>query len=558
MIRLSRRAVVASVAACAVVGAGVLTATSSAGEARYRAVAATTGDVSRTATYDGTIAASKRSDLAFATAGTVGTVRVGVGDEVEAGDVLARLDAQDLRAAVTRAKADLADAEAYLDDVRDGQIDTVTRSLGGADASGAAATGTGSVTSALYTGAATTTFASSTDTDRSLTDLTTQQDAVTSAQTEATTAITAAKEALAAQREACEEDPEASGITQACTDTLAAVQDAQDVVAQRQETLQTALETLSATLAKAIAELGEEPEDTDTTEQPRTDASPPTAAPKTKTEPKRSTPSAPKASAPKASTPDASGGGSGTTATAADLASAQAEVDTAEAALASARADLEASTITAPFDGTVAAVDVAAGDSVAAADRAVVLIGDGDTTATLSVPVDDLGEVEVDQAATVTTASGATAAGRVSAIGLAPESSDDESASTTYRVTVRLDGDVAAPEGSAASVALVTGTASGVVTVPTSAVTRRTATSGTVQVLGDDGEVTRTQVTLGPVSGTAVAVTEGLEAGARVVLADLDAALPSSGSSDVRSITGGGRGRVPSGGGAMPGGPPSS
>lgn len=556
MIRLSRRAVVATVAACAVVGAGVVTATSSAGEPRYRSVAAVTGDVSRTATYDGTIAASKRSDLAFSTAGTVKRARVSVGDEVEAGDVLVTLDAQDLRAAVTRAKADLADAEAYLDDVRDGRVDTVTRSLGGADATGAAATGTGVVTSALHTGTVTTTFASSTDS--ALADLTTQQDAVTSAQTEATTAIAAAKDALAAQREACEEDADANAVAQACTDALTAAQDAQDVVAQRQEALQTALETLSTTLAKAVANLGEEPEDTDSTEQPRTDAdaSPPTTAPKTKqapnTAPERSTPSAPKASTPEAS------GGSGTAATAADLASAQADVDTAEAALASARADLEASTITAPFDGTVAAVDVSAGDAVAAADRAVVLIGAGDTTATLSVPVDDLGEVEVDQSATVTTASGATAAGRVSAIGLSPESSDTESATTTYRVTVRLDDDVAAPEGSAASVALVTGTASGVVTVPTSAVTRRTASAGFVQVLGDDGEAARTAVTLGPVGATTVAVTEGLEAGDRVVLADLDAALPSSGSGDVRSITGGGRGRTPGADGGMPGGPPSS
>jgi len=489
-------------------------------------------------------------------------VTVSVGDEVEAGDVLVRLDAQDLRAAVTRAKADLADAEAYLDDVRDGQIDTVTRAMG-AGASGASSTGTGAVTTALYTGTATTTFASSSSLEQSLAELKAQQDAVTSAQSEATAALAAAKDALAAQRDACEDDqvdPDATGLPQACTDALAAVQDAQDVVAERQDALKSALDALGTTLTKAVTQLGEQQEDgTTPSEKPsegtdRPQQEKPQGTPKTAPQSGAKKGGAPASAAPGAGS--GSGTGSGTAATASDLAAAQADVDTAEAALASARADLEAATITAPFDGTVAAVDVAKGDQVAAADRALVLIGHGDTTATLSVPVDELGQVEVDQAATVTTASGTPAAGRVSAIGLAPEASDDRSSSTTYRVTVRLDGDVAAPEGSAASVALVTGTASDVVTVPASAVTRRTATAGTVQVLAD-GEVERRQVTLGPVGATTIAVTEGLEAGDRVVLADLETALPSGGTSDLRSVTGGGRGGPSVGQGGGPDGPPS-
>lgn len=573
MIRVGRRTTVAAVAACLVVAAGAVTFGSSADVTRYRTAAATVGDVRRTVTHDGTIAASHRSDLAFATDGTVRKVAVGVGDEVEAGDVLVRLDTTDLRAEVVRAEADLADAEAYLEDVSDGQIDTVTRSLGGGATSGASTTATGAVVPAVVSAATATTmrFASSTSTDleAAVAALTAQQAAVTTAQSEATAALATAKEALATQRSACE-DPDAddgsgAGLTQACTEALGSVEEAQDVVAQRQQSLQSALERLGATLTAAVERLAEA--DPEPSTEPSTEPSAePSAGPRADDDAEETPPagsatgadrdaarSAPDGAAGGDTSAPSTGGQSGTTATAADLASAQADVDTAEATLASARADLEAATITAPFDGTVAAVDVVGGDTVAAADRGIVLIGDGATTATLSVPVDDLGELAVDQQAIVTTAAGATATGRVSAIGLAPETSDGQSSATTYTVTVLLDGDVSAPEGSAASVALVTGTAADVVTVPTSAITRRTATSGTVLVLGADGEVSRTQVGLGPVSGTVAAVTEGLDEGARVVLADLGADLPSSGTADTRSITGAGRGMGPQAGGT-PGG----
>ncbi len=226
--------------------------------------------------------------------------------------------------------------------------------------------------------------------------------------------------------------------------------------------------------------------------------------------------------------------------------------------MAEAQADLAAATLTAPFGGTIMAADVTAGDSVSTSDRAFVLIGDGDNTATLSVPVDDLPGIEVGQAAKITPGAAATVEGEVSSIGLTPEASDDQSSATTYRVTVRIDGDIAAPEGSAASVALVTGTAAGVVTLPTSAVTRRTATQGTVLVLGDDGKVSRSQVTLGAMGDTSIAVTDGITAGQRVVVADLEAALPSSDTADVRSLTGGGVGGPPSGGGRSGGGAPRS
>ncbi|WP_286931063.1 MULTISPECIES: HlyD family efflux transporter periplasmic adaptor subunit [Aeromicrobium] len=570
MIHVSRRLGVAAVAAATVVGVGLFAASSTAGEDRYRTVAATRGDVEQIVSYDGTIAASQRSDPVFATDGTVRKVAVEVGDEVEAGDVLATLDASDLKAAVIETRADLADAEAYLDDVEDGQIDTVARaSGGGGSATESSATDAGTVTLALYTESSSSpmTFASTSDRLKdALAELAAEQETVKSARSAATDAITAAKAALAAQQAACEEDDPATAtaISQECRDALTAVQEAQDVVAEQQDALQSALEALGSTLGDAVKQLEKD--------AGSADASGGSADTKDETKEQDSGKAAGQDRDSGGTTsqtpgqgaqPDAgssgpgsgAGSSSGTTATAADLASAQADVDTAEAALTSAKTDLAAATLTAPFDGTVMSVGIAAGDEVSTSDAALVLIGEGDTTATVSVPVDDLAAIEVGQAATVTPGSATAARGTVSAVGLVPEASDEQASATTYSVTVTLDDDLAAPEGSAAVVAIVTGTASDVVTVPASAVTRRTATQGSVLVLAD-GEVERRQVTLGTMGATSAAVTEGVDKGEQVVVADLEAALPSSDEASTRSLTGGGRGGPPSGGGMGGGRPP--
>jgi multidrug efflux pump subunit AcrA (membrane-fusion protein) len=71
-------------------------------------------------------------------------------------------------------------------------------------------------------------------------------------------------------------------------------------------------------------------------------------------------------------------------------------------------------------------------------------------------------------------------------------------------------------------VSVVVGRASGVLTVPTSAVS-----SGTVQVLAG-GKVTPRPVTTGIVGSTRTEITDGLSLGDEVVVADLNAALPSS------------------------------
>jgi RND family efflux transporter MFP subunit len=77
------------------------------------------GDISITADGSGMLVASSEVNLAFGTGGTLMELLVEVGDEVQAGDVLAWIDDTDARKAVTDAELQVAQAEATLAEGRD-------------------------------------------------------------------------------------------------------------------------------------------------------------------------------------------------------------------------------------------------------------------------------------------------------------------------------------------------------------------------------------------------------------------------------------------------------
>lgn len=68
--------------------------------------------------YIGEVRAQRRAELAFPVAGRVATVAVEVGDTVRAGQVLARLDLQPLKAQVAAAQGEVARAEAHAAEAR--------------------------------------------------------------------------------------------------------------------------------------------------------------------------------------------------------------------------------------------------------------------------------------------------------------------------------------------------------------------------------------------------------------------------------------------------------
>jgi multidrug efflux pump subunit AcrA (membrane-fusion protein) len=249
-------------------------------------------------------------------------------------------------------------------------------------------------------------------------------------------------------------------------------------------------------------------------------------------------------------------GSTSATVTAATLARDQASIDTARAALVRAKAARDKARLRTPIAGTVAALDVAPGDTASTSTVAVVINGDdGNVEITIDVSEDDIAAIKVGQDARVSAdGSPSELPARVTSVGLLAAT---DTGTATYPVGVSLVGaPLSLASGSDATVSVVTATVDDAVTVPSSAVTRTaTGTGGVVRTLVGD-QLTTTRVEIGAVGPVRTEIRSGLKAGQRVVLADLSAALPTSSTADRGGgIGGGGFGGGPQrfGGG---GGPP--
>lgn len=492
-------------------GAGATYAVAGADDApRYRTVAATTSDVEQTLSASGVVDAAARADLGFGTDGTVAKVRVGLGETVKAGQVLATLDTTELDAAVTEAEASVAQAVAQLAADRTAQSSAVV------DASDRSSAPSGNPGSDQPTDDGSFSAANA----ALLKKLRQLQEAVIGAQGTASKALAAARSALATQVEVCaataqaptdsadatDSAPPTDGATEtpttpaddACAVALAEVADRQQDVSAAQDALATALENLAGLLTQALGSVS---------------GSGPTAA----------TPTTAKAAVtPPDSGSDSSGSGStsvGTTITAARLASDQAQIEQARADLVAAQQERSQAALRSTRAGRVVALDVAAGDVASAGTTVVTVVGGKAVTVVGTATESQLGQLEIGQAVRVTVpGSTSAAAGRLTAIGLVADSS---SGTTSYPFTVTVDDPtIALPTGSRALLQVVLSTATGVVTVPTSAVTR-TGDRAVVRVM-TGGTVTRTDVTLGAVGTRTVEIADGLAAGQEVVLAAMD------------------------------------
>ena len=502
---MSRRTVSAGILAGVVVvgGGGVAYAQIQGSSGSYRTAVVATGDVDKVVNLSGTIKSSSHRDLSFGTSGKVTRVAVSAGDRVHSGDVLAKLDPTDLKNAVTKATATLASARAKLESDESAQSSTVaaaatpsSSSKSGSPSSSGAGSGGSKPSPALQ---------------KALAEVKRQQLAVTTAQTDAANVITAAKAALAAQKTACADDTTTdptTGLSAACTAALDAVQTAQDTVAAKQDTLQTALSDLSRTLDAAVAAV-------------QTSSGSATGSTGSSSSSSSSSGSSSTSSTASISTGRTSGSSGGSSAS--SLAKDQAAIDTAKAQLTEAKLAVDSATLTAPYSGRVLSVSIAKDDSVGSSDTVMVLVGDGGTTATTTVTADQVAGIKKGQTAEVTP-TGATepVSGTVTSIGLLPDSS---SSTVTYPVTIDLADGATAPEGTTASIAVITGTAKNALTIPSSALTKL-GSRAIVRVLKDGQEVP-TVVTVGVVGSTRTAITAGLSKGQHVVIADLNAALPS-------------------------------
>ncbi|WP_456844428.1 HlyD family efflux transporter periplasmic adaptor subunit [Cellulomonas sp. P5_C6] len=336
-------------------------------------------------------------------------------------------------------------------------------------------------------------------------------------------------------------DPDPTAVERALADCQAALSGALDAQTAT-DTEQQALMTLADALDQAVQALQKAIASSSSTTTP-TSSTPSTTAPTTSTSATTTpaTTSTPTTSTPTTSTPSSSSstpsGSTTTVATAATILADQAAIDLQEANVALAQSRLPFSNLTSPIAGTVAAVSLAAGDSVSASSTTAVItvLGPDGYTVTTSVPLTKIDIVTVGQTAQVTTPStDTTLTGTVSSIGVLDTST---TADPAYTVELALDPtDATLYDGASAQVHLSVAGADGVLTVPTSAVHVDGATA-TVQVL-KNGAPTDVTVTRGAVGAERTEITDGLSAGDEVVLADNDQAIVSSTSSTSSGLSG--------------------
>ena len=503
---------------------------------RYRTATVMHGDVEQELDLTGTVTPVQQASARFAVAGTVQSVAVAVGDNVTAGQVLVTLDPAPLQAAVTEAAAGLAGAKAALETAgtsttTGGSSGTgTTGTTGGTGTTGTTGgTGTSPATASASTASASAGSRPTSGPTARPVDLTGPQRNVQQAQAAVDGALTAAASAVAAEVKACPlmaTPPSAPPTTPpsqvaqsstrstpdtdkaaraACTQAVQAALLAQQQVSQAQMGLASAQQALTGALTRAAAAVP-----TSGTSSSPTRSGTPSATPTTR------------ATGAAAAGTGSAGTSAGTTASRID--SAKVQVLQAQATVDAANSALAGATLTAPVGGTVAALPFTPGVA-ATTGQAVTLVGSGAVQVTIDVPLAQLPQVAVGQAARVTpVGSTAPVTGSVTQISLLPTSST----TTTYPVVVLVPAPPAAlASGSAAGVAVVLGTARHVLVVPVSAVTRSAAGTASVLVLSD-GTTRRTVVKTGVAGATSTEIVSGVAAGSRVVIADLSQALPSS------------------------------
>ena len=226
-------------------------------------------------------------------------------------------------------------------------------------------------------------------------------------------------------------------------------------------------------------------------------------------------------------------------ATSAQITSARAQVTSAEARLSSARNQLASATITAPFDGIVAAVTIAVGDQatgqapsssglgsttgVTAAQAAVVVVSPDGWRVNGNVGTADVAALKVDQGAQVTVqGTTVTVPAAVRTVGIVATTT---SGATSFPVTLSIDGNPAGLfYGASVNVVVDAGDFSDVLTIPTSALTT-SGSDATVQKV-TNGTTTTTPITPGRVFGDRTEVTSGLSDGDVVRIVVRETARP--------------------------------
>jgi len=521
--------VVIGVVALVVLGGGAAAFAATRGsDPTYRTAIAGPASVTSVLNGIGTVQPVSQATVTFPVGGQVATVTVKQGDQVSSGQVLAELNTTALAGQVSAAQSTLATAQAKLAADQSSQTSVATPT----QASSSSTSGKSSGSSAKLT--------------ELLKSISSGQNAVRGAQQKVDADLQLAGAALKKAQTTCPDiikqlgsppatttDPSPTTTSEPpptttppvdvteCTDLLQQVQDAQAKTAADETALSTAEAALSTALGQAATAV----------QQAASSSSSGSGS--------SSTP--PTSTSTSTGGRGGSGGGSSTPPSADQIAADQASVDAANAQLAANQQNMAAASLVSPIDGTVAQVDIVAGQNASANSTTakIVVIGPGGNQVTTAVNDNQVGNVKPGQAATVAPdGAGKPLTGKVVAIGALASTTSGGSAS--FPVTISLDGGgTGLFAGSTASVAITLGNAKAAVTVPTSAVHTVGATSFVSALV--NGTPATKRVTVGVVGSTVTQITNGLNAGDEVVLANLGDPLPSSTTgAGARGLTGGG------------------
>ena len=553
-----RAVAIAGVALAAVAATGLVVAnTSSAAESRWITTTATTGDVTQTYTATGTVTRKNTETAAFAASGTVNSVKVTVGEQVTAGQVLATIDTRALKLALLQAETTVAQAELNLYNAQHPASSSAGRKLSSAASSSAsksAASKSSSSKKSSGTAAGLTTVTFNltelneavSAVNLAVVDEAKQCDAIMAWVNEEMTGSAGsgtsgtgssnvspastsggsdhgtpnAEPSMSASPSAsASASPSASASGSPSSDVspaeasatatqYAAAADPTEDALKACATARAQLNTANATLQTQLAAINAAANPSDDNSSPGTGGSAPSGG---------------------SSSSSGSGSGSGSSSVSASaVASAKASLLQANQKLQTARDNLADAELVAPISGVVGTITLSEGAS--SSSGTITIVGTGDAVVTFQVPLKTRSSLAVGQAVQVTPAGSSTALdGKVTNISLV-ETSGTAGDSPTYTTTVGVpDPSERLASGSRASVTVPVKSVTGVVIVPVSAVTPTGTGTATVQVLASSSETpATTSVKTGAVGGGWVEITEGLAAGQVVVIADRTAAIPSN------------------------------
>ncbi len=538
-----RRAVlISAVVLVVVLGGGVAAwAEVGNGSAGYRQGTVTRADIATSMTVVGNVDPVSDAAASFQVAGQVATMTVTPGQQVSAGQTLGTLETTALSEAVSSAESTVAADQAKLVE------DEVNESAASASSSSPSSSAkTPSSTSSTTTTTAPTHAGSGQN-------ATVTQDQATLTQDESTLVTDQDKEAadlVQAQNECTSANTSTPAGQATCEAALQTVSSDEQQVSKDQTTVSKDETALGQALA---AESGSTSGAGGTT--PTGNSGPGTgtgSGTDSGSGSVSSTHSGPALtadiSAAATGNSGAGGGGSGNSTTPSgssantdtpeQIASDQADIDSAEADLTNAQQSLKEATLTSPISGTVVSVGINAGDTVSAGSSTeiITIIGTKSYEVQATLDSSQVPSVKVGQSSSVDVdgVDGAVE-GTVSQVG--PVQSGDSG--YTYPVVVALPSSTNGLfTGSTANVDISTGSVSHVVAVPTSAVETLGTRSYVLEL--DKGVLTRKDIKIGMVGATYTQVLSGLSPGQSVVLADYAQAVPSSNTNT--NVLGGGGG----------------